>query len=545
MVKRIKIKLSSPAHENPCFESHIDRSRVTTHCNAYGFSTGRRCHAKATWYPFGMLAVCEDHESTNLKKAFCNFELPCGHFCSRQIHFIPGGFVLCPSHHPFNYRCPIMALPVELRHHIFSYVTPKAVDTSLEIRRSRKLERYGTALSLMLVNHQISEEAETIFYRTIPFSVRITPFGVCVMHRMWTSRFSTRRAYRRAMITALDDFESLFPKLPRIAKFIVDMECTVPYERPPKLTPQGSDEEDNVLCLRANIYKFLTAIGSIARMEVSFRFMESYHLASDERVALAKLVLQPFKILPHARARQIKFLTMYWDDSYSGAITWKGRRYEWPSDEPGEKEQYEQYVWDLAASFRNVARRPVEVPDSMCYYLHMLELVRTLLRDGVCVLTEDDEPADLLQAARIAEARGGLQYLADTTALLVGLWHQHAAMLAESSALLGRRLTQMAALAPASARPHVLLPPPASAASASASVAPSAAPFPRCARTGRILRPAWPTPEPPAEMPSAQGRALLDEDCLVHVFDEEDEAIATSVCTPAMVRKYRGDWMVF
>jgi hypothetical protein len=60
-------------------------------------------------------------------------------------------------------------------------------------------------------------------------------------------------------------------------------------------------------------------------------------------------------------------------------------------------------------------------------------------------------------------------------------------------------------------------PPPSSAASASAS--PSGAMFPRSTHMRRILRPVWPSPEPPAKMSRTQGRALLDEDCSVHIFD--------------------------
>lgn len=51
------------------------------------------------------------------------------------------------------------------------------------------------------------------------------------------------------MLTAMDDFESLFPKFPSIARSAVKIECAVPYERPPKLASQGSYEEDNVLSI--------------------------------------------------------------------------------------------------------------------------------------------------------------------------------------------------------------------------------------------------------------------------------------------------------
>ena len=34
------------------------------------------------------------------------------------------------------------------------------------------------------------------------------------------------------MLTAMDDFESLFPKFPSIAKFTVEIKCAIPYKRP-------------------------------------------------------------------------------------------------------------------------------------------------------------------------------------------------------------------------------------------------------------------------------------------------------------------------
>lgn len=39
----------------------------------------------------------------------------------------------------------------------------------------------------------------------------ITPFGVRAMHRVWASRFFTNPDDRRPMLTAMDDFDSLFP----------------------------------------------------------------------------------------------------------------------------------------------------------------------------------------------------------------------------------------------------------------------------------------------------------------------------------------------
>ena len=102
---------------------------------------------------------------------------------------------------------------------------------------------------------------------------------------------------------------------------------------------------------RANTHKFLTAIGPIARMEVSFCFLESYHLASDERVALAKLILQPFK--SPSSTNQIPGLVLV--RLVQRRHYMEGEEHEWPSMEPAEKEEYEQYVWDLAASFKNAA----------------------------------------------------------------------------------------------------------------------------------------------------------------------------------------------
>jgi len=69
-------------------------------------------------------------------------------------------------------------------------------------------------------------------------------------------------------------------------------------------------------------------------------------------------------------------------------------------------------------------RRPAEVPDSMCYYLHLLETVRSLLQDGVL-------PISGVHRRRLRPG-GGLQYLANITAVL------------------GHGPTRMAALA----RPH-------------------------------------------------------------------------------------------
>lgn len=43
---------------------------------------------------------------------------------------------------------------------------------------------------------------------------------------------------------------------------------------------------------------------------------------------------------------------------------------------------------------------------------------RSLLQDGVCTPTEAGQPAYFLQAARIAEARRGLRYLANITVVL-------------------------------------------------------------------------------------------------------------------------------
>lgn len=50
------------------------------------------------------------------------------------------------------------------------------------------------------------------------------------MHRVWTSRFSIDPDDRRPVLTVMDDFESLFPKISSIAKFAVEIECAVPYE---------------------------------------------------------------------------------------------------------------------------------------------------------------------------------------------------------------------------------------------------------------------------------------------------------------------------
>ena len=112
--------------------------------------------------------------------------------------------------------------------------------------------------------------------------------------------------------------------------------------------------------------------------------------------------------------------------------------------EPAEKEEYEQYVWDLAASFKNAApsrrgaRRHVLLP-APAGGCAQSSAGRRLHPDG-------GRPAGyFLQAARIAEARRGLRY------------HRHAGPQAHAH---GRPC-------PVPSGPHVL-PPPSSAASASA-----------------------------------------------------------------------------
>lgn len=60
------------------------------------------------------------------------------------------------------------------------------------------------------------------------------------MHRVWTSRFSIDPDDRRPMLTAMDDFDSLFPKFPSIARFAVEVECVVLTNN-----PQSSPHKDH------------------------------------------------------------------------------------------------------------------------------------------------------------------------------------------------------------------------------------------------------------------------------------------------------------
>ncbi|XTI85253.1 hypothetical protein V2W45_1340231 [Cenococcum geophilum] len=122
---------------------------------------------------------------------------------------------------------------------------------------------------------------------------------------------------------------------------------------------------------------------------------------------------------------------MYWYNSYNIDITWKGRNYEWPSVEPAEKAEYEQYVWDLAASFKNAA--PFRLGARQHVLLPAPARGRAQPPAGRRLHPDGGRPAGVLPTSGV-HRRGprGLRYLANITAML------------------GHRLTRMAALA----RPH-------------------------------------------------------------------------------------------
>ena len=136
-------------------------------CNAY-LKARRVCLKPAIYQQGGYLPVCKKHKARKLRAGRCQH---IGHQgrCARLIRHHPPFAELCNDHRDWDgFPCWLLKLPVELRMQIFSYLLPDKpinawLDSPLRNDRSR------CSWELLLVNHQIRDEAMDILYGSQTF----------------------------------------------------------------------------------------------------------------------------------------------------------------------------------------------------------------------------------------------------------------------------------------------------------------------------------------------------------------------------------------
>jgi hypothetical protein len=134
---------------------------------------GGSCTNKAVGPPVPrMMPTCKVHRDQMKLLTWCRAPLPCGFECRRIYEWKPYGFQLCPEHCDSEKICYFLKTPTEIRLRIYQYLLPGR-DIPARHAWFHHHEGDGERLfrNILLVNHQIHEEAIGVLYGNRLFNI--------------------------------------------------------------------------------------------------------------------------------------------------------------------------------------------------------------------------------------------------------------------------------------------------------------------------------------------------------------------------------------
>jgi hypothetical protein len=127
----------------------------------------------------GFLPVCSRHKASKIYAGHCKHNDGFSR-CNKLIKYSPPFAELCDDHRDWDgLPCYLLALPTELRMHIFSYLLP---DKPINAWLDSPLRKDKTRITweLLLVNRQINSEAMDILYGSQPFTMGLNRENVAL-----------------------------------------------------------------------------------------------------------------------------------------------------------------------------------------------------------------------------------------------------------------------------------------------------------------------------------------------------------------------------
>lgn len=201
--------------------------------------------------------------------------------------------------------CHLMRLPTELRLAIFRFLFPEdAIPAKPLPEISRWQQGYSNVnTAIFRVSKQISEEATSVLYDTIPFCVVITELSISICGMMWTRGESGRDTFGLTK----DRFASV--QLRRIRNLRIQLRIVERAVWDAPVNTALPEREDTILYdLRIIVRQFLRLIDgnqNIQKVHVVPAVIGFADWKRDEIIAAAIFVLKPFTVL---RGINIPFL---------------------------------------------------------------------------------------------------------------------------------------------------------------------------------------------------------------------------------------------
>ncbi|KAH8751822.1 hypothetical protein BGZ57DRAFT_913160 [Hyaloscypha finlandica] len=165
---------SAMAHHQAC-KLHEDRRTGMKWCSGT-LRRGGTCLNKASGPSApGVMPTCKIHRDQLRVPGWCKAPLTCGFECGRLFEWKPHGFQLCPSHREDSMICYFFKIPIEIRFRIYGFLFPDRAIPAPFVASSHLLtDGRRVYTEILLVNHQIHDEAANLLYRTRVFTIEVS-----------------------------------------------------------------------------------------------------------------------------------------------------------------------------------------------------------------------------------------------------------------------------------------------------------------------------------------------------------------------------------